>query len=155
MDAVLNEILAGGLTRDEFARVVVRLTAAMLVGAVAGINRERVGKAAGLRTHMLVSLGCAAFVVAAEIGGMPKPDLSRVIQGLAAGIGFLGGGAILKSAEDKEIRGLTTAAGIWMTAGAGIAVGLGELAVGFISIAFAWVVLSLVTRFEGRSSNEA
>ena len=155
MDAFLNELRAGWLTSEEFARVVVRLGAAMLVGAVAGINRERVGKAAGLRTHMLVALGSAAFVLAAELGGMPPPDLSRVIQGVAAGIGFLGGGAILKSAEDREIRGLTTAAGIWMTAGAGIAVGMGELAVGFIAIGFAWIVLSLLAHIEVRSSNQA
>ena len=155
IDAFLNELHAGWLTTDELARVVVRLTAAMLAGAVAGINRERVGKAAGLRTHMLVSLGCAAFIVGAEISGMPPTDVSRVIQGLAAGIGFLGGGAILKSAEDKEIRGLTTAAGIWMTAGAGIAIGMGELAVGFIAIGFAWIVLSLLARAETRTSNEA
>jgi putative Mg2+ transporter-C (MgtC) family protein len=155
IDAFLNELNAGWLTAEEFARVVVRLTAAMLVGAVAGINRERVGKAAGLRTHMLVALGCAAFIVGVELAGMPQSDVSRVIQGLAAGIGFLGGGAILKSAEDKEIRGLTTAAGIWMTAGAGIAVGMGELAVGFIAISFAWVVLSVLARLEIRSSNDA
>ena len=104
---------------------------------------------------MLVSLGCAAFMLAAQMTGMPTPDISRVIQGLAAGIGFLGGGAILKSAEEKEIRGLTTAAGIWMTAAAGIAVGLGELALGFIAIAFAWVVLALMTRFDLRSTNDA
>ena len=155
IDALLNELRSGWLTSDELARVMVRLTAAMLAGAVAGINRERVGKAAGLRTHMLVSLGCAAFVVSAEMSGMAQSDLSRVIQGLAAGIGFLGGGAILKSAEDKEIRGLTTAAGIWMTAGAGIAIGMGELAVGFIAIGCAWIVLSLLARAETRNSNDA
>ena len=155
IDAFLSELHAGWLTTEELARVIVRLTAAMLVGAVAGINRERVGKAAGLRTHMLVSLGCAAFIIGVEAAGMPRNDISRVIQGLAAGIGFLGGGAILKSAEDKEIRGLTTAAGIWMTAGAGIAVGMGELAVGFIAIGFAWIVLSLLARIEIRNSNNA
>lgn len=155
MDLFLNELRAGSLTTEELVRVVVRLTAAMLVGAVAGIDRERMGKAAGLRTHMLVSLGCASFVLAAQMTGMPVPDLSRVIQGLATGVGFLGGGAILKSAEDREIHGLTTAAGIWMTAGAGIAVGLGELAVGFIAIGFAWVVLALMTRVEPRSTNRA
>ena len=155
MNDILNELRAGMLSSEEFARVFVRLTAAMIIGAVAGINRERVGKAAGLRTHMLVSLGCATFVLGAEMTGMSISDVGRVVQGLAAGIGFLGGGAILKSAEDKEIRGLTTAAGIWMTAGAGIAAGMGEFAVALIAIALAWIILSVLARLEIRSSNEA
>ena len=106
--------------------------------------------------HLVGVLLCgAAFMVGAEMSGMAQTDLSRVIQGLAAGIGFLGGGAILKSAEDKEIRGLTTAAGIWMTAGAGIAIGMGEIAVGFIAIGLAWIVLSVLARAETRNSNHA
>lgn len=155
MDPFVNELRAGMLSSDELARVVVRLTAAMVVGAITGIDRERLGKAAGLRTHMLVALGCASFMLAVQMIGMPTPDISRVVQGVAAGVGFLGGGAILKSAQDKQIRGLTTAAGIWMTAGAGIAVGLGELALGFIAVAFAWLVLSVLAKVERRSSNDA
>ena len=93
-----------------------RMGAAALVGAIVGMDRERQGKPAGLRTHMLVAGGAALFVVAASEVGMPTADMSRVIQGVAAGIGFLGAGAILKLSDTREIRGLTTAATIWMRA---------------------------------------
>lgn len=85
------------------------------------------GKPAGLRTHMLVALGSALFVVASLEFGMSSSDLSRVIQGLATGIGFIEGGAIFKLNEEREITGLTTAAGIWLTAAVGVAVGDGAL----------------------------
>ncbi len=87
--------------------------------AVIGWERERIGKPAGLRTHMLMSLGSARFVLRAAEAGMAIADLSRVIQGLAAGIGFIGGGAILKLPDEHQIDGLTTAAGIWLTAAVG------------------------------------
>src|SRR4051812_25300845 len=77
-------------------RMVVRLLLAAALGGVLGYHREREGKAAGLRTHMLVTLGAALFVAASEAYGMKTADLSRVIQGIVTGIGFLGGGAILK-----------------------------------------------------------
>ena len=104
-----------------------RLGVAAGVGAVVGIDRERHGKPAGLRTHVLVSAGSALFVVAAAETGMPTADMSRVIQGVAAGVGFLGAGAILKLSDSREILGLTTAATIWMTAALGVAAGLGRL----------------------------
>ena len=73
-------------------------------------------------------------------------DLSRVIQGLAAGIGFIGAGAILKLREQREIEGLTTAAGIWMTAAAGVAVGLGQIGLAFLSVILTSIVLSVLGR---------
>jgi putative Mg2+ transporter-C (MgtC) family protein len=148
MDTFVSELRAGWLSSDEFARALVRLSAAMLVGAIAGINRERVGKAAGLRTHMMVSLGAALFALTADLGGMAMGDMSRVIQGIAAGIGFIGGGAILKSAQNREIHGLTTAANIWMTAAAGIAAGLGHLALALIASVLAWMILGVLSRAE-------
>ena len=75
-------------------------------------------------------------------------DLSRVIQGLAAGIGFIGAGAILKLREQREIEGLTTAAGIWMTAAAGVAVGLGQIGLAFLSVILTWIVLAVLGRIE-------
>lgn len=134
----------------ELARVIIRLVAASLLGAIIGFEREHAHKPAGLRTHMLVSLGAAMFVVVPLQVGMDYDDLSRIIQGLAAGIGFIGGGAILKMSETKEIQGLTTAAGLWLTAAVGVAVGLGGLGVALISMLLAWVILSALRRLESR-----
>src|SRR4051812_1944738 len=121
----MTELRNGMMSSDELARVTVRLVAAMVVGLIAGWDRERRGKAAGLRTHMLVSLGATVFVLSCSVSGLPMTDISRVIQGVAAGIGFIGAGAILKSAPTREVHGITTAASIWMTAAAGVATGVG------------------------------
>jgi putative Mg2+ transporter-C (MgtC) family protein len=111
----------------EFADAGLRILFAVILGGVVGAERERLGKAAGVRTHMLVCLGTALFIMAAERAGLGEGDLGRIIQGVAAGIGFLGAGTILKVADRGEIRGLTTAAGIWLTAAVGIAVAIGPL----------------------------
>ena len=147
MDSLLSELRAGLPSADETARMIVRLLAAMVVGAIAGIDRERVGKAAGLRTHMLVALGAAVFVLTAEFGGL-QDQMGSVIQGIAAGVGFIGGGAILKSAPSKEIYGLTTAAGIWMTAAAGVAAGLGRLGLALGVSLVGLVILNVLARAE-------
>ena len=109
----------------EFTRVVLRLLLAALLGGLLGFEREKKGKAAGVRTHMLVSMGAALFVLLASQGGMKDSELSRVIQGVIAGIGFLGAGTILKAEREDKVYGLTTAAGIWTTAGIGMAMGAG------------------------------
>jgi putative Mg2+ transporter-C (MgtC) family protein len=135
-------------------RVVVRLMAALAVGALIGYQRERMGKAAGLRTHMLVSMGTTLLVVAPLESGMDDDGLSRVIQGLITGIGFLGAGTIMKIHDNKEIRGLTTAAGIWMTAAASVAIGLGQIGIGIIAALLAWLVLGMLHRAEpGRGTD--
>ncbi len=112
---------------DHYVRVALRLGVALLLGAVLGYGRERIGKAAGLRTHMLVALGAALFVLAPIEADVSVEHLTRVIQGLTTGIGFLGAGAILKMAEERKISGVTTAASIWITAAVGMAVGMGLL----------------------------
>jgi len=89
---------------------------ATLLGAIVGLQRERTRKPAGLRTHILVSLATAAFVISCSSVGMSSDGLSRVIQGIITGIGFIGAGSILKLSEQHEIKGLTTAASVWMTA---------------------------------------
>lgn len=148
MDIIAEELLSGWPDARQLVRVLIRLTAALLLGAVIGYQRERIGKPAGLRTHMLVAAGTAIFVVAAAESGMGADALSRIIQGLATGIGFIGTGAILKLHEAREIQGLTTAAGIWMTAAMGVAVGLGRLGAALVSTALTWVVLALLGGFE-------
>ncbi|HEU4638799.1 MAG TPA: MgtC/SapB family protein, partial [Candidatus Binatia bacterium] len=124
------------------------LIVAMIFGAVIGIQRERAGKPAGLRTHMLVALGAAVFVIASGEFGMNADSISRVIQGLVTGIGFLGAGAILKLYDKRAVEGLTTAAGIWMTAALGVAVGLGRFGLALVATLLAWMTLSLVRQME-------
>ncbi|MGH9696264.1 MAG: MgtC/SapB family protein, partial [Bryobacteraceae bacterium] len=102
----------------------------------------------GLRTHMLVAMGSALFVLEGERAMMSMSDLSRVIQGLATGIGFIGAGAILKESAERKIEGLTTASGIWMTAAAGGAAGLGRVGLALLSVVLAWVILALVGTIE-------
>lgn len=128
--------------------VIVRIVAAGLLGAVIGGERELEGKAAGLRTHMLVALGAALFVIAPREAGLRVGELASIVQGVAAGIGFIGAGTILKLTERGEIKGLTTAASIWMTAAIGIAAGIGPLWVPVLSAACAWVILYAVARIE-------
>ena len=148
MQAILDELSAGWFSSADFLSTLIRLCGAMAAGAIAGINRELGGKAAGLRTHMLVSMGSAMFVLAAQASGMTGPQLTGVIQGVAAGIGFVGGGAILKARDAKEIHGLTTAASIWMTAAMGIAAGLGHLGLALLASFMAWLVLSVIAQVE-------
>jgi putative Mg2+ transporter-C (MgtC) family protein len=151
MDGFIAEFTSGLPTAEQFAQVVVRLLAAALLGGIVGYERERAGRPAGLRTHMLVSLGAALFVIAGDEFGMDSADLSRVIQGIATGIGFIGGGAILKLAAEREIKGLTTAAGIWMTAAVGVAAGLGRWGSAGIGVLLTWIILSILYKFEKRS----
>jgi uncharacterized membrane protein YhiD involved in acid resistance len=107
------------------------------------VQRRRTGKAAGLRTHVLVASGAALFALIPSQLAMSSDGLSRVLQGVATGIGFIGGGAVLKLGAQQEIKGLTTAAGIWMTAGVGVAAGLGLLGVAFVALVLTVVVLSV------------
>ena len=97
---------------------------------------------------MLVSLGAALFVIAPQQAGVGTTNLANIIQGVAAGIGFIGAGTILKLTEREEIKGLTTAASIWLTAAVGIASGVGPLWVSVAAAICAWVILSVLARLE-------
>jgi putative Mg2+ transporter-C (MgtC) family protein len=106
-----------------------RIGAAALLGGLLGFEREWKGHWAGLRTHMMVAIGCAVFVIAGlGAAGEQREAATRVIQGIAAGIGFLGAGTILKLDKEHEIKGLTTASSIWLAAALGTAAGLAEYA---------------------------
>ncbi|MBA1202754.1 MgtC/SapB family protein [Pseudomonas capeferrum] len=141
---------------EEVTRITVRLLMAAFLGAVLGFEREHKGKSAGVRTHMLVSVGAALFVLAPSMAGAEADALSRVIQGIVAGIGFLGAGTILKGngLDPSNVRGLTTAAGLWMTAAIGTAAGMGREATALISTLLALLVLSsmpwVVEKIEGQ-----
>jgi putative Mg2+ transporter-C (MgtC) family protein len=136
MDVVLRTIqheFSDVPDAEGFTRVLVRLLVAAMLGGLLGLERELTGKPAGLRTHMLVALGSAMFVLASSQAGLDDDGLSRVVQGLLAGIGFLCAGAILKSNQQEHVYGLTTAAGLWMTAAIGLAAGLGMETLAVIS----------------------
>ena len=134
----------------DVTRVVVRLLVAVLLAGVVGYDRERRGSSAGLRTHMMVGLGVALLVVASEQSGMDRESVSRVIQGVFAGIGFLGAGAILKQTGEDQVRGITTAASLWATAAIATAAGLGREATAVIATLFALAILSILLRVEQR-----
>jgi putative Mg2+ transporter-C (MgtC) family protein len=139
----------------QLVRVGVRLLVALLIGALVGIQRELTHKPAGLRVHMLVALGTALVVVTATESAMSSSDVARVIQGLVTGIGFLGGGAILKLTVEHEIHGLTTAAGIWLTAAASIAAGLGLLSIAVMGVVLGLIVLGAFVKLEKRLDERA
>ena len=157
MDILWQELIGVFPDRHRLAVVVIRVIAATLLGAIVGIERERAGKPAGLRTHMLVSLGTAVVVLACADANMSVDGLSRVIQGIVTGIGFVGAGTILKLNEQREIKGLTTAAGLWMTAAIGVACGLGGIGLAVIGTIVALLILALEhvidTRIRTRKNN--
>ncbi|MES2632212.1 MAG: MgtC/SapB family protein [Pseudomonadota bacterium] len=126
---------------EDLTRLVLRLTLAALLGALLGFQRETSGKAAGLRTHMLVALGSALFVLMPMQAGMEMDSLSRVMQGVIAGVGFLCAGTIMKRDEDDRVHGLTTAAGLWMTCAIGIAAGAGREMTAVLSTLLALAIL--------------
>jgi putative Mg2+ transporter-C (MgtC) family protein len=129
------------------AVVVFRLLLAAMLGGALGYERESAGKAAGIRTHMLVAIGAAMFLMANNLAGGGDAESSRIIQGLVAGIGFLGAGAIVKGKPGEEIHGLTTAASIWMTAAIGLTAGLGHASTAILSAVLALIVLTVMQRW--------
>lgn len=148
MDTLWQELTFGIDGGRELAVVLLRLFAAILFGAAIGIERETAGKAAGVRTHMLVTLGTAVFVLATSRYGMTSDGLSRVIQGIVTGIGFIGAGTIIKLDKELDVKGLTTSAGIWMAAAIGITVGLGAVGLAAIATAFALLILTVTVAFD-------
>jgi putative Mg2+ transporter-C (MgtC) family protein len=148
MDTFWHEL---GVELPEVAqagRVALRLIVAVVLGGLVGLERERVRRVAGLRTHMLVALGAALFTVVPMEASRQPSDLAEIVKGLSAGIGFLGAGTILKLTESHEIHGLTTAASIWFTAAAGVAVGAGWFWAAIVGVGLAWGILATVRRFE-------
>src|SRR5215468_892225 len=135
----------------ELVRVSARLLVAAFLGGCIGFERQHEHKAAGLRTHVLVAMGSAVFAIAPLVAGMTIADAGRVFQGIATGIGFIGAGTILKLTEQQEIKGLTTAAGLWLTAAIGMATGSGFLWIPALATFIALVILFLVGKAEHRT----
>ena len=130
----------------QVTRVTMRLTLAAALGGVLGYEREQKGKSAGMRTHMLVALGAALFVLVPKLAGASDADLTRVLQGLVAGVGFLGAGTIIRVPAQGEVQGLTTAAGIWLTAAIGMAAGMGREATALLATLLALFVLYAIPK---------
>ena len=135
--------------------LIVRLGVALLVGAILGLEREVKGKPAGLRTYMLVSFGTALFMVIPIQLGVVKQDgeaFSRVIQGITAGIGFIGGGTILQRTRtrtnDEAVKGLTSAAAIWVTAALGVASACGLWKLALVGAGVCLLILLVVKKVE-------
>jgi|SRR5215510_9925070 len=143
LDVFWQELTSGMHDSKQLARIAIRLLAAAILGAIVGLQRETTHKPAGLRTHMLVSLSTAGFVISSAALGLSGEGVSRVIQGIVTGIGFIGGGSILKLSDQHEVKGLTTAASVWMTSAIGVTVGLGGLGIALIVTALALLILAL------------
>ena len=130
-------------TAPDATAFAIRLGLAVFAGALIGLDRELKRKPAGLRTHALVALGSALVVlVTLAFGGGPGGDpLSRAVQGIITGIGFLGAGVIMQYEHERRVEGLTTAASIWVAAGLGMACGAGFIELAAIAVGAVLVVL--------------
>jgi putative Mg2+ transporter-C (MgtC) family protein len=126
---------------EEVVGLFLKLGLALVLSGIIGIEREVTGHKAGMRTLILVGIGAASLVMLVERLDIPKEELGRIIAGVATGIGFLGAGAIIK--EGINVKGLTTAATIWVTASIGMTVGTGAYYIGFITFAFTLIVLTI------------
>ena len=137
----------------DFREILFRLGSAAAVGALVGLNREITQKPAGMRTHALVSLGAALITLVSvqfALGATPRDDgaVIRAIQGIVTGIGFIGGGVILRLPQDETVLGLTTAATIWIVAGLGIACGFGAWDATLITAGLTLIILVVGTQVE-------
>lgn len=130
----------------------VRLSLAILVGSIIGAEREFQSKSAGLRTNILVCFGSALIVlipIQLGIAQVSADGFMRSISGVASGIGFIGAGTILQGSK-KNVRGLTSAAAIWMSAALGMTIACGLLGLGVICAIVTWVVLQVLVKLEKR-----
>lgn len=130
----------------ELTVIVVRVLSAAILGGAVGLDRERKGRAAGIKTHILVSIGSALFVLAPLMADVDPGDVTRVMQGIVSGIGFLGAGAIIRLDRGERVEGLTTAAGIWMTSAIGMAAGLGMEIVALVTTLAALLVVGALPK---------
>lgn len=144
---------------NQYGEIMLRMLLASFLGAIIGLERDKHGRAAGLRTHLLVSLGAAVFTILSEtisrnadLSGFPS-DLSRISAQIVSGIGFLGAGAIIK--EGVNVRGLTTAACLWAVAAVGMAAGSGNYEIAIFTTILALLGLTILKfseRFYSRNT---
>lgn len=149
-----------GINPEDWIDLSLRLGLATLAGSVVGWNRQVEGKAAGLRTHMLVSLGAALFVIVLLVGDVSASHdaISRAIQGVATGVGFLGAGEIIHLSRNPpgrpQVKGLTSAAAIWVTAALGVVAGCGLWRVIVVGGSLTLLILVAAKQLERRVLNQ-
>ncbi|MBD1849988.1 MgtC/SapB family protein [Leptolyngbya sp. FACHB-711] len=140
-----------------FLELLFRLAIALILGAIVGIERQIRHKSAGLRTYMLVSLGTAFLVLVPIQAGVAQESIeavSRLLQGIITGVGFIGGGTILHhggrngSKDEVRAQGLTSAAAIWVCSGLGLAAAFGLWQMGLVGAVLTWFILDIVKRIE-------
>jgi putative Mg2+ transporter-C (MgtC) family protein len=143
-----RNVYRGGVTDGEWVAPAARLFAAAIAGGIIGWERQLMGRPAGLRTHMLVSLGSA--IVVSIFGGIASDATSHVVQGVATGVGFLCAGDILHRVREgqEKITGLTSAASLWVTSALGMSAALGKWALTIVGTAATLLTLTLVRRLE-------
>jgi putative Mg2+ transporter-C (MgtC) family protein len=150
VEAVLVDLGASTAEWPLAGTVGLRLLAAIVLAGILGFERERHRHSAGVRTHMLVALGTTLFTAVTVLAD-GHGQVGNIVRGIAPGIGFLGGGAILKSAnQPEEIKGMTTAASIWVTAALGVAVGAGWIASAAVAVVLSVLILSGIGWLEAR-----
>ena len=139
---------------NEFVQLAIRLLTAALLGAAIGYEREFRGKGAGVRTHVLVSMGACLFMLISKygFGDSIRFDAARVAAGVVSGIGFLGGGLIIKS-KATVITGLTTAAGLWVTAAIGMGAGSGMVGMAAICTVLVLGCMEILNAFHFKLGN--
>src|ERR1044072_7929729 len=143
-----------------WVEMLLRMGASVFLGAAIGYERERIGRAAGLRTHLLVSLASATFMLVSTQfvyyqhytkDDLVAVDTSRIAASVVTGVGFLGGGAILRTG--LSVQGLTTAAGLWLVGAIGLSAGAVMYAISLASTAMGFVALTTLRRFERKEDN--
>jgi putative Mg2+ transporter-C (MgtC) family protein len=152
-DTIVMEFSDLGSVRDTTS-MIIRLLMAALLGGALGYEREQHGKSAGVRTHMLVAIGSAMFVLIPQQTGGADADLTRIQQGLVAGVGFLGAGSIIKGGAKGDVKGLTTAASIWLTAAIGMAAGIGREASAVLCTLIALIIMVILPRIFRPTENK-
>ena len=149
--AGVAEVMAaefGDLSLAQAVQLGIRILVAGMIGGLLGWQRERAGKPAGFRTHILVAIGSAALVAVPTQAGYSTDSVSRIIQGMVTGIGFIGAGCILKLDKEATVHGLTTATGIWLTAAVGMTAGLGREVSALMLGIVVWFILAVMRRWE-------
>lgn len=149
---------------EYYSIVLIRLVVAMLLGALVGAERTFAGKVAGMRTFGLVAMGAALFVTTSEYAGFAFSavvDPMRMGAAIVTGIGFLGAGLIFFQQEEHRLNGLTTAAGLWVVCGIGIAVGLDMFAIAafatvitIVTFTIMWFIEEKIRKISKRNGHE-
>lgn len=144
MEWIARYFTTGLNSPNDVVTIIIQFVAAIVFGFIIGYDREKAGKAAGIRTYVLVTLGTTVFLITAKSSGLSSDALARVIEGIITGIGFVGAGAILKLNREKDVKGLTTSAGIWMAAAIGVAIGLRAFGIALFATVSTYLILRVL-----------